>query len=187
MGGANLALRSISTGQIRETLANAEGVFRWLDLPPGHYALKVESEGYAPFEAADLRLDRGEVVTLEITLKPIPLAPATVSRVPRLPELGPLPPPSPELAAEGAAPYRVFRRRVDFELAAEELQPEVLPPAEEVFLAMPDRWDVPMPEWRRYGKGIDAPYAKGRWWDPDRKSTRLNSSHIQKSRMPSSA
>ena len=27
----------------------------------------------------------------------------------------------------------------------------------------------------------------GSAWDPDRKSTRLNSSHIQKSRMPSSA
>ena len=39
---------------------------------------------------------------------------------------------------------------------------------------------------RTYGLGVDFRFS-GYNTDPDRKSTRLNSSHIQKSRMPSSA
>ena len=38
-----------------------------------------------------------------------------------------------------------------------------------------------------YTRGIHATGYRGRLWTIDRKSTRLNSSHIQKSRMPSSA
>ncbi len=162
-GGVILTLRNLSSGESRQTATNAEGVFRWLDLPPGRYALSVESEGYEPFTVAELRLDPGDVITRELKLKAIPAAPAPVSRLPRLPEMGP---PAPEIAAAPLPPYRELRRRADAEPGAEELQPEVLPPVEQVFLAMSDRWDIPMPEWDRYGKPIDAPYVRGHWWDP---------------------
>ncbi len=152
-GGISLTLRNLSSGESRETSTNAEGVFRWLGLPPGRYALSLAGEGYEPFTVAELRLDPGDVISLELALEAVPAAPAPISRVPRLPEMGP---PAPEITARPLLPYRELRRRADAEPGAEELQPEVLPPVEQVFLAMPDRWDIPMPEWDRYGKPIDA-------------------------------
>lgn len=44
--------------------------------------------------------------------------------------------------------------------------PERLPPARDVFAEMPDRWNVTMPEWSRYGRKGEYPYVKGRRWDP---------------------
>ena len=32
--------------------------------------------------------------------------------------------------------------------------------------SMPDRWNVSMPDWHRYETQPDAPYVKGRWYDP---------------------
>ena len=40
---------------------------------------------------------------------------------------------------------------------------------------------------REYVKGSPAGRTVDLWWPTDRKSTRLNSSHIEESRMPSSA
>ncbi len=163
VGGMSLTLRHLATGAIRQTTTNAEGVFRLRDLPPGMYDLRAEGEGFATFTRAGLRLDAGEVVTVELVLQPAPVLAAFASRVPRLAELGP---PAGPLEAGLPTAYREMRRRVEAEAAAESLQPEVLPSAREVFLEMPDRWKIPMPEWVRYGKGIDTPYKKGHWWDP---------------------
>ncbi|HBY62794.1 MAG TPA: hypothetical protein DEH78_23470, partial [Solibacterales bacterium] len=31
----------------------------------------------------------------------------------------------------------------------------------------PSRWRIAFPQWRRYeDRGLDAIYARGRWWDP---------------------
>ena len=113
----------------------------------------------------DLRLDAGDVVTIELTLAPSSLAAAPASRLPRMPELGP-----PALAVETAnrrASYRELRRRPDAEPGQEIVAPEMLPPAQEVFLAMPDRWNVAMPEWNRYGRSGEYPYVRAsHWWDP---------------------
>jgi hypothetical protein len=31
---------------------------------------------------------------------------------------------------------------------------------------IPDRWRLGLPDWNRYERPIEAPYQKGRWWDP---------------------
>ena len=41
-----------------------------------------------------------------------------------------------------------------------------LPPGEKVFLPVPDRWNLQLPEWDRYGVRGDYPYVSGHWWDP---------------------
>jgi hypothetical protein len=112
-----------------------------------------------------LHVDAGDVVTVELTLAPSPATPAAASRLPRLPELGP---PSPaEEAPPAVASYRELRRRPDAEPGQEIVVPEVRPPAQEVFLAMPDRWNVAMPEWTRYGRSGEYPYVRAsHWWDP---------------------
>src|SRR6185436_302660 len=34
------------------------------------------------------------------------------------------------------------------------------------FVPIMDRWRIGLPEWNRYGRPLDAPYVRGRWWDP---------------------
>jgi hypothetical protein len=38
------------------------------------------------------------------------------------------------------------------------------------FVPMPDRWRIGFPSWDRYGPGGDAPYRRGRWWNPYRQN-----------------
>jgi len=64
------------------------------------------------------------------------------------------------------ASYRELLRRPDTEPGPPPPL-EMLPPAEEVFLAMPGRWKVAMPEWNRYGRKGEYPFVrKSHWWDP---------------------
>jgi hypothetical protein len=163
--GALIALTNRSTGMTRTLTTNADGVFRWTDLAPGNYLLLVQSDGFSPLTRDGVRVDAGDVVTVELTLSPSAISAALASRLPRLPELGP---PAPAAAATVAiAPYRELRRRPDAQPGNEIVTPEILPPSQEVFLEMPDRWNVAMPEWNRYGRSGEYPYVRtSHWWDP---------------------
>jgi hypothetical protein len=163
--GAVIALTNRATGMTRTVSTDADGVFRLADLAPGTYLLLAESPGFESMTRDGLRLDAGDVVTVELNLAPSPASPATTSRLPRMPELGP--PLPAEEAPPAVASYRELRRRPDAESGQEIVAPEMLPPAQEVFLAMPDRWNVAMPEWSRYGRSGEYPYVRAsHWWDP---------------------
>jgi carboxypeptidase family protein len=163
--GATITLTNRATGAARTISADADGVFRLLDLTPGSYSLLVQGGGFENLAHEDLRLIAGDVVTMELTLTPSNAAAAPASRLPRMPELGPAAPAIQSGAA--VASYRELRRRPDAEPGQELVAPELLPPAREVFLAMPDRWNVAMPEWNRYGRSGEYPYVrKSHWWDP---------------------
>jgi len=164
IGGAILTLRNIANGDIRQATTSGEGIFRMLGISPGQYELRVEAQGFAPVTQPDVTLRANELVTLEIALAAAISAPTETSRLPRQPELGP--PAAPE-AETAAAPDRGLRRRLDSDpdyMAS--AAPKTLPWSSEVFAEMPDRWNVAMPEWRRYGKTGEYPYVKGHWWDP---------------------
>ncbi len=163
--GALIALTNRATGMTRTLTTNADGVFRWTDLEPGTYLLLARSDGFESFTRDDVRLDADDVVTVELTLSPSAIIAAPASRLPRMPELGP---PSPAATATAAAAtYRELRRRPDAEPGQEIVAPEILPPSQEVFLEMPDRWNVAMPEWNRYGRSGEYPYVRtSHWWDP---------------------
>jgi hypothetical protein len=164
--GALIAITNRATGLTRTTLTNADGVFRWTDLSPGTYLLLAQSDGFEKLTRDDVRLDAGDAITVELTLVPSGVAAALSSRLPRMPELGP-PAAAPMAAAPAAVPYRELRRRPDAEPGQEIATPEILPPAEEVFLPTPDRWNVAMPDWSRYGRSGEYPYVSANhWWDP---------------------
>jgi Carboxypeptidase regulatory-like domain len=163
--GALIALTNRATGLTKTMSTNADGVFRWTDLQPGTYLLLVQSEGFASLTRDNLQLGAGDVVSVELTLSLSAMAAAPASRLPRMPELGP--PASAPVAEAAAAPYRELRRRPDAEPGQELTTPEVLPPVQEVFLSMPDRWNIAMPDWDRYGRGGEYPYVRtSHWWDP---------------------
>ena len=161
--GAVAELRNLATGETRRSVANAEGVFRLLDLSPGRYELRIAGEGLQPYTQSNVVLNAGDLLALEITIEPAAVAAAPTSRLPRLPELGP---PLPAEEAVQLASYRELPRRPDASGLDEVFEYETLPPSDAVFAEFPDRWVVPMPDWQRYGKKGEFPYVKGRWWDP---------------------
>jgi hypothetical protein len=163
--GAVIALTNRATGATRTISADADGVFRLVDIAPGSYLLLVQSDGFENITRDDLRLVAGDVVTIELTLASSKAIAARASRLPRMVELGP---PAPAIEVSTAvAFYRELRRRPDAEPGYELAAPELLPPSQEVFLSAPDRWNIAMPEWNRYGRSGEYPYVRrSRWWDP---------------------
>jgi len=160
---ASLTLRNIQSGHVFNAASSAEGVFRIFPLPPGHYELRVEAKGYAPLVLADLVLQPNEVLTLEISLVRAESMEAR-SRLPRLPELGPA-------LASGEQPsvgsYREFRYRLDSDPNyIENLSPDTLPPVADVYNAVPNRWALEQPDYRRYPQKGDYVYTKSHWYDP---------------------
>jgi hypothetical protein len=161
--GAVLTLRNTQSGQLFSTATSGEGVFRLFPLPPGEYQLHVEAKDYAPFILSELMLQPNEVVFLEISLVTLATVEAR-SRLPRLPELGPA------LSAEGQpsfGSYREFRHRLDSDPNyIENILPDTLPLAVDVYNPVPNRWDLQQPDYRRYPQQGEYTYTKSRWYDP---------------------
>jgi carboxypeptidase family protein len=163
VAAAQLTLRNLQTGQSFGATSSAEGIFRLLLIPPGHYEFRIEANGYLAFQIPDLALNANEVTTLEIFL--VGLHNVTLgSRLPRLPELGPPLPPAP---ASAPGSYRKLRHRLDSDPAyIAELAPEYLPPVADVFNSVPNRWALNQPDYRRYPKKGEYQYTKSHWYGP---------------------
>jgi hypothetical protein len=160
---AVLTLRNMESGQMFSATASVEGVFRVFPLPPGHYQLRVEANDYAPFVLPDLALLPNEVVTLEISLSSVAAMEAR-SRLPRLPELGPA---VSAQALPSFGTYREFRHRLDSDPNyIENISPDTLPPVADVYNAVPNRWALEQPDYRRYPQRGEYVYTKHRWYDP---------------------
>jgi hypothetical protein len=155
-----VALRNLLTGGTYLTQTNAEGIFRFRDLPPGNYELKVEKEGFQPLLIPQSQLTGAQMLVLELEIRATnPTAPENIgpAGLPGPPRMPPLPP-------EATTSYPGLR--TPGPEASAEAVPEQLPPDDANFRTEADRWYVAMPEWRRYGKQPDVPYVKGHWYDP---------------------
>jgi Carboxypeptidase regulatory-like domain len=163
---AQLTLKSADTNELFRVASNAEGIFRLVPIPPGHYELRAEAENYTPLAISDLVLNANEVLTLQITL--VPSAPAfstNNTRLPRLPELGPASQTNQDAAA--FATYHALRHRLDSDPSyISELAPDRLPPIGDVFNLVPNRWALQQPDYRRYPQKGEYPYTRSRWFDP---------------------
>ena len=143
--GATVVLKA-GTREIARSVATADGIFRFLDLPPGEYSISIVQDGYEPLTRSGLKIGPSELVTVELKIT------RTGTALPRTKTPQPEPP----------SPYGRIPRRKD-EPAANATP---LPPGEKVYLPVPDRWNLPLPEWDRYGVRGDYPYVSGHWWDP---------------------
>ena len=128
------------------TQTSGDGVFRFIDIPPGDYAIAIAREGYAPLEQGGLRVGASELVSVDLKLQPTGAGPRAEKKM----EPGP---------ADAVRP--VVRPKDDPDARA-----TPLPPGEKVYLPVPERWNLPLPDWDRYGVRGDYPYVSGHWWDP---------------------
>ena len=143
LAGAEVVLKA-GTRDVARTLTTGDGVFRFLDVAPGEYQLAVSREGYTPLSQGGLRVGPSELVSVDLRLLP--------AGVPDSKPIDRTPP----------TPYgTVVRPRDDPSAVA-----TPLPPGEKIYLPVPERWNLPLPEWDRYGVRGDYPYVSGHWWDP---------------------
>jgi hypothetical protein len=145
-----------------ETLTDAEGVFRLLDLAPGSYELKAEKDGFQSVDLSGLRIKGPETRNLELASTAGGTIPTKgPSGIPGAVPSPTAPPSSP------TGPYPGLRAAQSSSSPGPlGIAPEQVPPDSANFAKEPDRWDVPMPAWDRYGKGGEFPYTRHHWYDP---------------------
>ena len=68
IAGASVRVKEIGTQQARDGSTNAEGVFRFSELPLGTYEVVVRQTGFAPYRHAGVALQLGATVHLDVVL-----------------------------------------------------------------------------------------------------------------------
>jgi len=148
LGGASVTLRNLENGQAFATTTSGDGVFRFLNLPPGRYTLQAVLDGFQGVDRTFTVLTGVDTFALELTMTAVPAAPRPVP---------PEPPPQP--------PYRTLPQP-PAEGLPEILPPQIIPPRDRVFTPLPNRWKLDWPDYHRYGPQDEVPYVKGHWYDP---------------------
>ncbi|MBS1795404.1 MAG: TonB-dependent receptor [Acidobacteria bacterium] len=72
--GASVTAKETKTGAERTVVANEEGRYRLVQLPPGTYTIKVTMQGFAPQEKTNLVTVSGQNVQLDFNLAPAGVA-----------------------------------------------------------------------------------------------------------------
>jgi hypothetical protein len=155
--GAVVTLRSAAGVPIATATSAADGIVRIGSLSAGQLTVQVAAAGYNS-SAANVAVVAGQVVTLDITLTRTSVTAPIDNQVPRPPGVN-----TPEADPSAAPPMPADLPRAALSSDAE---PTPLAADEHVFVPMPDRWNISMPDWDRYGERGDHPYVSGRWWDP---------------------
>jgi Carboxypeptidase regulatory-like domain len=142
-------------------IAGAEGIFRLRNVPLGVYRVTLAKEGFNTLVVPRLELLKPELATLELQLQPLhQAAPENIgpSGIPGISE-------TPPAATTPNTPYPGRIGPVP-DAIRQESPPERVPPDSANFTPEPDRWDIALPEWRRYEQQRDTPYVRGHWYDP---------------------
>jgi hypothetical protein len=163
--GATVFLRNLATDQKFEKVSGSQGVFRFIDVAPGAYELKIIAAGFQEFITAAARLKPGDDLVREIVLVAMP---STAPASPQFPQL-PAGTTNPQTGSQPAPPPTVPPNAVqngNLEQSGPQPAPESPPAPDQVFHPEPDRWSIAMPDWDRYGIGGEHPYVKGSKWDP---------------------
>ncbi len=163
--GVTVTLRNLTSGQSFERVSDAQGVFRFIEVLPGNYELRVVATGFKDFTNPDVQLKPGDNLVCEVTLIANPSAAAAQRQFPQLPAGATNPQEGAQPAPSAGAPPAALQNG-NLEQPGQTPPPESLPPARQVFQPEPDRWSVAMPDWDRYGIGGEHPYVRGSKWDP---------------------
>jgi hypothetical protein len=70
VAGATVTVRDVATHYSREFSTNAEGRFRFAELPAGTYEVTVTESGFAPYHHAGVALALGSTTRLDVALRP---------------------------------------------------------------------------------------------------------------------
>jgi hypothetical protein len=144
IGGASVVVVDAAGRIVAQEATTADGIARIPDVAVGAFEIRVTAAGFSG-ESQSVRIDRGSLASVDFTLAATAASPL---------------PPRVESTQETPAPSGIPPRQ---------LTPEEQPPAptpRNVFVPMPDRWNLSFPDWDRYGERGDYPYVGRHWWDP---------------------
>ena len=148
----------VQLGTLPPVFTAGDGIFRLLAVPPSSYELVLTPPGAPPVRQTNVRIAAGEVLSIEVDL-PASSALQTPMPLPQQPA---------DLAIAGT--YNELSRRPDSE-GAIVVAAEPLPPTQDqLFQALPDRWNAQFPGYHRYA-AMETPYILGHWYDPFNRNT----------------
>jgi hypothetical protein len=158
---ATVTLRDLAAHTTVSASTTIEGIFRFRDIGPGNYEIRAEGESYSPGDVVRVDLAAAELVSVLLRLQPLSqqiLEGRGAFGIPGAQRLALSP-----LPLLSAYPGM---RSPDSGIDATAGNPETVPPYDANFTAQADRWNIPIPEWTRYGTQPDVPYVEKHWYDP---------------------
>ncbi len=160
--GATISVRG--SKKTFSVTSDGEGIFRLLDLAAGSYVVTVQAGtrfNALPESTVDLKTSEVHTVDFQVQLAEMPpMPPAGLSGIPGLG----ITTTQPDTAEN--TPYPGLRMEQSTAPLPTEGAPEMLPPDGSNFATEAYRWDVQMPDWKRYNKSGEFPYVKSHWYDP---------------------
>ena len=164
LGGVGVVLQDAG-GRSFMTTSAGDGTFRFLNLAAGSYQVKAARDGFEPFSQEGIQVAAGSVFALQFKMKAVPTGAEGVREIPRQPGLGPQPPAGPQEPATSST-YRNLPSEPPPGDTGEAKPLNPVPTDEQVFEAIPNRWDYEFPtDYHRY-PNFEVPYVKGHWYDP---------------------
>jgi hypothetical protein len=155
-----LTIRSLSDGTRYEASTDVEGIFRMREIPLGAYELRAVREGYEPLVMDRIQVSPAGLVVLRIQVKRMNSTAYPTKGASGIPGKAHTP-------SEPEAPPSSYPGLRTSSLQGTVMrEAESIPPSSANFALDSDRWNVSMPDWRRYETQPDTPYVKGRWYDP---------------------
>jgi hypothetical protein len=67
--GVTVAVKSVDTGRVVETVTNGRGFYRFVDLPTGRYEITAALQGFNTAKMTGVRLTLGSSLTIDFTLR----------------------------------------------------------------------------------------------------------------------
>jgi hypothetical protein len=161
LGGVRIDLLPATGGEILTPCptgggicSTGDGAFRIRNLPPGRYNLTGTLAGYRTLIRSGIDVVAGQVTSLEDWMEAIPPPGEAIP-----------PPPDPPSVYRN---YPIPQMPAGISVAPPAIS--ALPPREEVFVPMQNRWGYDFPNYRRYGpldsNAGDIQYMRERWYDP---------------------
>lgn len=147
LAGVEVSLRDARGAEIGTFTTAGDGVFRFKNVAPGTYEVTVSLSGHESSRRSVV-VEAGMISAFELTLKPV------------VREAPPRPP------APASPAYRTLPDAESAPPPGEAVPSAPLPPANQVFTPMPNRWNYDFPAYHRYGVPGEFPYVKGNFFDP---------------------
>ena len=161
VAGATVVVRDGVNRVVATVTASADGIARVADITNGVFDIQITAPGFVD-AMTNVRIGTGQLVAVELTLARTAGPPATPNAVPRPPGVATPPADNPPVPPAGTGVPPQLRS------PGAEPSPVATPfaPDDKVFVPIPDRWNISLPDWDRYGERGDYPYVSGHWWDP---------------------
>ncbi len=149
--GVRITLTPENGPKTIQVVSSRDGTFAIPEVAPGKYQINFELAGFERLSQNGVAFNLGETLKIEATLHHV--GEASERRLP------------PNQVTAPQPDFREVERRPTQEMQPQLVVPQPIPD-NKVMVPNPDRWDSAMPEWRRYDRKGEFPYAIGHWWDP---------------------